>query len=59
MGGTCSGHAEIRNTYTGKPEENRPLGTLRHTWEHIKMGLRQALHPHDQYAVITRHRRKK
>jgi hypothetical protein len=42
-GGTCGTHGERRSVYcalVGRPKGKRPLGTLRHRWEHkIKMDL--------------------
>jgi hypothetical protein len=45
MGRACSMHREKRNAYrilVRKPEERRPLGTPRRTWEgNIKTDLRE------------------
>jgi hypothetical protein len=44
MGGTCSTNGENRNAYrilVGKPEGKRPLGRPRHSWNNIKMDVRE------------------
>jgi hypothetical protein len=45
MGRVCSTHGEKRDAYrvlVGKPEEKRPLGRPRRTWEdNIKIDLRE------------------
>jgi hypothetical protein len=33
MGGACSTHGNAYNTLVGKPEDKRPVGRPRHTWE--------------------------